>query len=144
MEILKALLSDNIQLKASCSSWEEAIKISAQPLLDAGDISSSYLDAMINNIHRLGSYMVLMPGVAMPHARPEDGCHKGSLSLLILETPVIFPDNQSIWFILSLGAHSSDSHIDTIEAIADFLSDEDTLKAIQQADTVEDIKLMIP
>ena len=40
---------------------------------------------MINNVKEIGSYIVIAPKVAIPHARPEDGTNKLGISFLKLE-----------------------------------------------------------
>lgn len=134
---------NHIQYQVEVSTWEEAISLVSDPLLIQECILPSYQDAMIKNINSLGSYMILMPGIAMPHSRPEDGVLKNSTSLLILEKPVCFPDNQEVWFILCLAAKSSDEHMDIIESIAELLSDDSKLETLKQAKSLEEIKKIL-
>ncbi len=129
----------DIQLLPALTDWEEAIMTVSKPLLEKGYILPSYQQAMIQNVKKLGSYMILMPGVAMPHSRPEDGVKTTSTSLLVLEKPVVFPDDQEAWFIICLAAASSDEHMDFIESIADLLGDDDKLDDIKKATSVEQI-----
>ncbi|MGL4677195.1 MAG: PTS sugar transporter subunit IIA [Brevinema sp.] len=143
MSTFKNLLDTRIQKLDSCTSWENAVRLVAKPLLDGDFINSTYVDAMVNNIHNLGSYMIIIPGVAMPHSRPEDGCSKSGLSLLILDTPVLFPGDQKVWLVLGLAAAYSDAHIETIEAIADFFGDDQILETLKQAKNLEEIKAII-
>ncbi|MGL4982338.1 MAG: PTS sugar transporter subunit IIA [Treponemataceae bacterium] len=144
MGVLKELLTGRIQKVESCKDWEEAVRLAANPLIESKSVNQSYVDAMIKNISTLGAYMILLPGVAMPHSRPEDGCIKGGLSLLKLDKPVIFPADNAVWLILALGATSADSHIETIEALADFLDDEETISALEIAKSTNEILNLIP
>ncbi len=133
-----SMFSD-VQFLPEMTDWEEAVMTVSKPLLERGYILPSYQQAMIQNIKKLGSYMILMPGVAMPHSRPEDGVKTTSTSLLVLEKPVMFPDEQPAWFIICLAAASSDKHMDFIESIADLLGDDEKLENIQKATSVEQI-----
>lgn len=144
MSLLSKKLEGRIQKQDAAKNWEDAVRTAAQPLVKSGNVTPAYVDAMVENIHRLGSYMVLTPGMAMPHSRPEDGCLKGGVALLILDKPVLFPDDEAVWFILALGAESSEGHISTIEAIADFLSEDGSMEAIRSAKTIEEIAALIP
>lgn len=125
------------------SQWEDAVRMVSDPLIAQECILPSYQEAMIQNINSLGSYMILMPGVAMPHSRPEDGVLQTSVSLLILEKPVLFPGEQEAWFILCLAAKSSDEHIEVIESIAELLGDDDKLEQLKQAKSIEQIKNLL-
>ncbi|SFB91870.1 PTS system IIA component, L-Asc family [Brevinema andersonii] len=137
--MLKEMLKNNIQILDSVNNWEEAVIIASNPLLKDKTINEQYQQAMVNNIKTLGSYMILMPGIAMPHARPEEGAHKNGLSLLILRNDVLFPGDQKAWFILCLAAESPDSHIEIIEAIADLLGNEELLEKIKNSLSSESV-----
>lgn len=137
--MLKEMLKNNIQILDSVNNWEEAVIIASDPLLRDKTINEQYQQAMINNIKTLGSYMILMPGIAMPHARPEEGAYKNGLSLLILKNDVLFPGDQKAWFILCLAAESPDSHIEIIEAIADLLGNEELLEKIKNSLSAESV-----
>ena len=49
-----------------------------------GTIEERYIDGMIETVKNLGPYIVIAPGVALPHARPEDGVIEPSMSLVTL------------------------------------------------------------
>ena len=53
------------------SDWEEAIRACGKLLVDAGKCDQSYVDAMISSVHKIGPYMVLEEGSAMPHAQAD-------------------------------------------------------------------------
>lgn len=44
--------------------------------MNNGCIKESYIDAMVNTVKNMGPYIVIAPGIAMPHAAPEDGVLK--------------------------------------------------------------------
>lgn len=67
------LPTGNIQIVDSVSDWKQAITLSAQPLLAKEAITEDYIKAIFNSHQKIGSYYVLAPGLAMPHARPEQG-----------------------------------------------------------------------
>ena len=67
--MLNELIKDRIYFKDEVNGWEEAIKIAAGPLLEENFIKPEYVDAMIENVHTNGAYMIVVPGFAMPHAK---------------------------------------------------------------------------
>lgn len=72
--MLNTWLSDaTIALRQNVDSWPQALDICARPLLEAGVIEPAYVKAIVEQHRRLGPYYVLAPGLAMPHARPEEG-----------------------------------------------------------------------
>ena len=71
--MLKEQLTGNTKFVETVGSWQEAIRLGAKPLLAQGIIEEAYIDAMIQNVLDNGNYIILLPQVAMPHARPEAG-----------------------------------------------------------------------
>ena len=61
------LPSTHIQLDVECVTWQEAVRLSALPLLEYGYIEERYINAMIHNIEENGPYIVLSDGFAVPH-----------------------------------------------------------------------------
>ena len=62
-------LDGNIQLEEKIENWEESIRIASKPLLEKNVIEERYIKAMIENIKKLGFFVVLREYLAMPHAR---------------------------------------------------------------------------
>ncbi|MGL4388887.1 MAG: PTS sugar transporter subunit IIA [Brevinema sp.] len=136
---LQNLLKGNIIQKQHIARWEDAIYILGKPLLIQGIITTSYLDAVIKNIHDYGTYMVLFDYFALPHARPEEGSLKVGLSFLKLDESVMFLDKEVKYFLL-LSTASATEHIQLIQAVGSIFSDEDqVLEQLADAKTEQDI-----
>lgn len=45
-----------------------------------GNITPKYIQDMIDNVNKNGPYIVIVPGIAMPHARNEGGVIKTGIS----------------------------------------------------------------
>ena len=50
---------DDIRILDFCGDWKEAIKIAAQPLIQKGDITDSYVNKMIQAVKDFGTYIML-------------------------------------------------------------------------------------
>ncbi len=134
-----------INVQEGVSSWTQALEICARPLLAAKVITPDYLTAIMRQHRLLGSYYVLAPGLAMPHARPEEGAQGLGLSLLKLEKGVSFEslENDPVDVIIMLAAPDNHSHIEMIAALAELFSDDADMALLHKALTVEDIKNII-
>ena len=144
--MLKTWLSDaTIALRQSVETWPQALDICAQPLLQAGVIEPAYLTAIVQQHHRLGPYYVLAPGLAMPHARPEEGAKGLGLSLLKLKQGVSFGAGEfdPVDVIIMLAAPDKHSHIEMISALAELFSSDEEMEKLHQANTLEEIKTII-
>lgn len=69
----KWIFDATITLRQSVEEWPQALEVCARPLLEAGVIAPEYVTAIVEQHAKLGPYYVLAPGLAMPHARPEEG-----------------------------------------------------------------------
>ena len=109
---LKQALTDNksIRLGLSADTWQEAVKLSVEPLIESGAVQPQYYDAIVESTEEYGPYYILMPGMAMPHARPEAGVNRDAFSLITLTEPVTFSDGKEVSILLSLAATSSKIH----------------------------------
>jgi len=86
-------------------------------------------------------YIVLAPGLAMPHARPECGALGNSLSVVKLKKPVPFghPQHDPVSVVLGLVARSESEHLDVMEALADVLGEEGNIERMTGAKSVEEL-----
>ncbi len=69
----------------SVESWQQAVLFAGDLLVKAGFVEARYPSAMVNWVTKLGPYVVIAPGVALPHARPEDGAITPCMSLITLK-----------------------------------------------------------
>lgn len=136
--MIKKLLENNIQILPQVDSWEEAIKIASHPLLEKGYIEPRYIDTMISKVNELGFYIVLSEDVAMPHSRPEDGVLKMGMSLLKLNTPAKFGNN-NVQILITLAAKDNESHIDALTNLVELLNDDEKIEKIKLAKTTQEI-----
>ena len=67
------LTKEKIRFTNKELSWQEAIELAAQPLLDKHEIEERYIKAIIDKVEAFGPYIDLGLGIALPHARPEEG-----------------------------------------------------------------------
>ncbi len=79
-----------IRIDNEAASAEEAILAAGNALRDGGACSEEYVQAMLANYREFGPYFVIAPGLAMPHARPEQGAKQAQISFIRLRQPVVF------------------------------------------------------
>ncbi|GGM30378.1 hypothetical protein GCM10011351_15660 [Paraliobacillus quinghaiensis] len=137
--MLSKHLESNVVFSKRVSSWEEAIKVASEPLLNKDFINQSYVRDMIENVHKYGPYIVIMPGVAMPHARNEGGVIKTGISFLKLDTPVLFPEEKEVGIVIVLAAEDSSGHMDLLSDLSSLLIEEDIKYKLENAQSEEEI-----
>ncbi|MEL3971905.1 BglG family transcription antiterminator [Rossellomorea oryzaecorticis] len=134
--MLNELLTEQtIQLKDQVESWEEAIKVAGQPLIDQQSIRPEYVEAMISNVKELGPYIVIAPRIAIPHARPETGVEQLGMSFLRLKEPVFFSDKEKhrAQLIIVLAAIDNQTHLKALAQLTELLSNEDNVEQLISA-----------
>ena len=142
VSLLQDLLSeDNVSFHYPAETWEDVIRHGGQLMVDAGFTEPTYTEAMIEVVREMGPYIVLPPGLAMPHARSEMGAKKVGTALITLEKPVDFgsPENDSVSVALFLCASNKEEHIQLLTDIATLFEDEDFLDAAATFESIEDV-----
>lgn len=120
--------------------WEEAIRIAAQPLVDAKTIDPAYVDSIISVVHDQGPYMNIGPQIVLAHARPDSSVHGIGLSLLKTNSAVDFVDAEhpvKLWFVLT--ATDSQSHLSVIQQLMTLLTDKPAVQKVLDAISVGQI-----
>lgn len=146
MNLKTSLIENNsIAINQIATSWEKAIKISTDLLVKSGAIEEKYYDDIIKKTIEYGPYYVIMPEVAMPHARPESGVIKDSFSLVTLKEPVSFgEDAGQVSILITLAATSADNHNEIgLVQVANLFEDEENILKIKNAKTKEEILALI-
>jgi transcriptional antiterminator/mannitol/fructose-specific phosphotransferase system IIA component (Ntr-type) len=139
------LQAKTIQMMEGISDWEEAVKTAAYPLLENGSIEPAYIDAMIANIKALGPYVVIGPETAIPHARPEQGVNKAGMSLLKLDTPVNFLQDEKypVRLVFCIAAPDNKTHLKALAQLTKMLNEKNNLGQLIEANSIEEITALV-
>ncbi len=145
MNLTQALTENNsIRLGLSADTWQEAVRLSIDPLIESGAVKEEYYHAIIESTEEYGPYYILMPGMAMPHARPEAGVNRDSFSLITLTEPVTFSDGKEVQVLLALAATSSEIHTSVaIPQIIALFELENSIERLSNCQSPEEVLAMI-
>jgi ascorbate PTS system EIIA or EIIAB component len=108
------------RVRASATNWQAAVRAACQPLVDRDAVQPGYVDACVRMVEEHGPYIVLAPGIALAHARPEDGVDRLCLAAVTLAEPVAFghPDNDPVDVVFAFGSPDADQHVGLLAALA--------------------------
>lgn len=146
VSLLQDLLSeDNVSFHYPAETWEDVIRHGGQLMVDAGFTEPTYTEAMIDVVRDMGPYIVLAPGLAMPHARPEMGAKQVGTALVTLEKPIDFgnPENDPVSVAVFLCAPNKEEHIQLLTDIATLFEDEEFLDAAVNFESIEDVQAFL-
>jgi PTS system ascorbate-specific IIA component len=135
------LTEDLIQLRVVAPDWRAAVRAAGELLVRNGKCEAHYIEAMIEAVEEMGPYMVLAPGLALAHARPEDGVLDMGISLVTLDPPVEFGSeaNDPVSLVIAFGGVDHKSHIALLADLARFLEDEERREDLSRALDVDEV-----
>jgi ascorbate PTS system EIIA or EIIAB component len=90
-------------------------------LLEAQNaVTPRYAERCIAAVEDEGPYVVLAPGIALAHARPEDGVERLGVSVATLTEPVTFghPDNDPVDVVFAFGSPDTQQHVGLLSELA--------------------------
>lgn len=135
-----ALLEQNVKLQAAASDWVDAMKKSGQLLVDSGFITKEYIQLTIKSVEEFGPYIVIAPGLALSHARPDVSVLKTGISLLTLAEPVEFNcENDPVDIVLTLAATDNEDHLDLLQKLSCYLSEEGKMDYVRSCTDVKQL-----
>lgn len=136
-----SLSPDAVAAKQHAKTWQDAVRVVGKLHQMAGTATEEYTEAMIAAIEKFGPYVVLAPGVAVPHAATASGVIRGGLVVATLAEPVNFgsPANDPVDLLISFAAFDRDSHIERIKQLGKSLGDESLLEKLREATTDEEL-----
>lgn len=116
------LTDKNTVFKAEAADWEEAVRIAGGLLVEQGCAKPEYVEGIVQAVRKLGSYIVIAEGIAIPHTRPEEGALAIGCALVTLKEPVYFEGDLSpVKVLISFSAIDSNSHIEILQMIVQFI-----------------------
>jgi len=141
----KMISKRTIALNVEVKDWQDAVRISGGLLVENGSVEPRYIDAMIETTKTLGPYIVISPGVALPHARPEDGVKEPCMSLITLKNPVNFGNvhNDPVKLVIAFGTIDHNAHVKAISKLARIIGDEEKLNTLINAQEVAEVEKIV-
>lgn len=135
------LVSDTVNTNVGASTWEEAIRKGGQLLVEHGYVEESYIEAMVNAVKELGPYIVIAPGIAMPHAKGEDGVNKIGFSVITLEEPINFghEKNDPVSIVICLAATDHSTHLRALSDLVNYINDDAFIQLLKESNSPEEI-----
>lgn len=141
----KMLTEDTIALGVQARDWQQAVREAGKLLVRSGAVEPRYIEGMIQMVKDIGPYIVIAPGVALPHARPEDGVKRPCMSLVTLDPPVRFGNeyNDPVTLVVAFGTPDKEGHIEALAELARLIGDAKVLARMKEASSSEELLLLV-
>ena len=141
-EMLIDVLQKNMMaLDFPAKDWEEAVRESGRLLMAGGCCDQTYIEEMVSTVKKMGAYIVISKGIALPHSRSGEHSSKVGISLLRLKTPVSFghPENDPVDLVFGLASIDNKAHLSALRDFSKIFSDPNNAEIIREAKTAEEI-----
>lgn len=142
-EMISELLDINqIELDVEAEDWREALRMAGKVLVQSGKIQQEYVEATIRAVEEMGPYIVIMPGVAFGHSRPDASVKEDCMQIIRLKTPVNFGSiqNDPVKLVILFATTDSNGHLLALQRLAELMSEPSNVKLLMESDRVEEIQ----
>ena len=135
----------SLAIVESLSSRTDAIKLAGDLLLESGRVEADYVTSMVDAVEKFGPYIVIAPGIALAHGKPEDGVIENGLSLVVIREPLTFGhgENDPVGLVFGLAARDHTSHLGIMGELASFLGDSEKIKSLSQAGDLAQLRELL-
>lgn len=132
-----------VKFEKSFDNWEDAVRASCDMLTKFDYIDNRYVESMIQCIHDNGPYIVIVPGIAMPHStQGGEGVFKTAISFMKVDEPVYFDEEKYATLFFTLAAVDSEEHLENITKLMELLMNEDVVNDLNTIHTIEELILL--
>ena len=94
---------------------------------------------MIENIKKLGPYVVIGDNLAIPHSQKDDSVLKTGMGLLILKKPVLFPNDRKVQVILSFASWDNKEHLSSLADLVELVTNYNLIENLIKAKSVKQV-----
>ncbi|QIL46823.1 PTS sugar transporter subunit IIA [Vagococcus coleopterorum] len=126
------------------NTWQNAIKVSCQSLEDQGIVDSEYADELIGCVNEFGPYIVIIPGVAMPHSSQGSNHINGTaINLTIFDQEVVFDEEKKAKVFFTLAAQNPEEHMENISSLSELLMEDGLVDELQKLTNIDEYQALI-
>jgi PTS system ascorbate-specific IIA component len=123
-------------------NWREALRIASENLKEKEIITDAYINEIIKNVEVNGAYIVIVPGVVMPHALATGpGVLGTGIGFAKFSEMVSFeegnPEKQGKLFF-TLAAKNEEQHLENIQNLMALLMTDGMIEALSNIETLDD------
>ena len=132
------LTPETIELKASVSNQEEAIRRAGTLLVENGHVEERYIDSMFEREKSVSTFMG--NAVAIPHGTGDSKqwVTRSGLSIITMPEGVEYGDGDVAKLVIGI-AGKGDEHLDILSRISLVVSEEENVEKIVNAQTKEEL-----
>lgn len=120
-------------------SWQEAIDLSFQPLIERKIVERSYIQECKRQLMLSDNYSYFGKHMVVPHSDKVKDISCDSIGLLILHEPTQFPKIDTIYVVAPVVINNTSRHIKAINELLAFAQNEQNIHKLKSLNTPEAI-----
>ncbi|MDD7281981.1 BglG family transcription antiterminator [Floccifex sp.] len=119
--------------------WEQAIRLSCEPLIEDDSITQEYVDSIIEDQRDKGLHMFLADDLVLAHTAIEKGVKRLDVSLATFKKPVYFPNGKQARIIIVLCAEDKTKHFGILNDVLEIFSKKKSIEQIVNLDSSQSV-----
>lgn len=129
-----------IAVRNDINNWKDAVKAGVQLLEQNGYANLELYDAIIENTRLYSAYYVISNSIAFLHANPSSNNIKDGSSVVILDKPIIFnnEDDKKARIIVTISAVDEKSHMEYISEFGKIFRNKQLLNEINKVSSADE------
>ncbi|MDR2977175.1 MAG: PTS sugar transporter subunit IIA [Streptococcaceae bacterium] len=128
----------------SPESWEEAINLAGQGLMREGYITGQYIEEIIQNVKENGPYIVIVPGVVIPHAMARSEAVLGTaIGFSKFREDVVFDEEKRGKLFFTLAARDEKEHLENIGKLMDLLMTDGMIERLGKVENLKEYENLL-
>jgi mannitol/fructose-specific phosphotransferase system IIA component (Ntr-type) len=133
---------DSFAISQLVTSREEAITLAGKLLVASGRVQDKYVSSMLEAVEKFGAYIVIAPGIALAHGKPDESVIETGMSLVLLEQAIEFvhEQNDPVSLVFGLAAKDHSSHIGLMAELADLLGNPTKVGSLLKATEIDQLR----
>lgn len=135
------LPTNHINFVEGVADIEEAIQLTANPLVRMNYVDPLYIDKMHAAFD--DTYMVINQNIAIPHADGDQVVHRTAMSMLILKEPLELSTGLKVHIFVAIAATDKFKHLRPLLQLRDMSQDDEAIQQIVQTDSKIDVYKII-
>lgn len=141
LHLLDMVRENIIRLNIEAENWEEAVRLSYEPLLENGFITQKYIDETVRIMNSVGPYVVITKHTALLHTKPESGALSCAMGIGVLKNPINFGsiEHDPIKYIFSLSAIDNHTHLCAMAELLELFNDDKFFMFLDTANDSEEV-----
>lgn len=141
LHLLDMVRENIIRLNIEAENWEEAVRLSYEPLLENGFITQKYIDETVRIMNSVGPYVVITKHTALLHTKPESGALSCAMGIGVLKNPINFgsAEHDPIKYVFSLSAIDNHTHLCAMAELLELFNDDKFFMFLDTANDSEEV-----